>query len=110
MTGPPWAVAGKSSDAVTSGGDHMCWTRIQPETAPIGLLIASGIFEGSHRAVPVTPYLGLAALTLKVCGDFFEICGNCLKPFGRSLIGGGGWRRCRTAAMLQFVQFVGQQQ
>jgi hypothetical protein len=44
VTGPPWVVAGKSTDALTSGGDHVCRTRIRPETAPIGLLIASGIF------------------------------------------------------------------
>ena len=41
------------------------------------LLIASGIFEGSHRAVPVAPYLGarmpsLKGLTLQVGGDIFQ--------------------------------------
>ena len=34
VTGPPWAVAGKSSDASTSGGDRLFRARARIGTAP----------------------------------------------------------------------------
>ena len=62
----------KSTDAFTSGGNHMCGTRIPPGTAPKDLLIASGMFEGSYRADPVVPYLVLAGRSLKGLCQLFE--------------------------------------
>ena len=91
----------------------MCRTRVQPETAPKDLLIASGIFEGSHRAVPVGAYLGVPASTLKVRCARFEPGSDCFQPVGVN-IGrycdpgcgrSGRWSRGRAA----FVQFIGQQ-
>ena len=86
----------------------MCQTRVQPETAPKDLLIASGIFEGSHRAVPVSPYLGASASTLKVRCASFETGSDCFQPIG-VIIGSGG-RNSGSSRRTAFVQLIGQQQ
>jgi hypothetical protein len=41
-----------------------------------GLLIASGMFNGSCRADPAKSYLGTRCLALKVVGKFFQRVGD----------------------------------
>ena len=55
VTGPPWPFAGNPLTPQTSGGSHVHRTRVRTGTAPLGYLIASGIFDGPYRAVPVAP-------------------------------------------------------
>lgn len=83
----------------------MLRTRMRAETVPIGLLIASGIFERSCRADPVLPYLGVRCLSLKSAGNIFKLCGDCGYPLVKT--GGKGGRRL---AFPQFMQFVGKKQ
>ena len=79
----------------------------QAGTAPKDLLIASGIFEGSHRAVPVATCLRAKVLTLKVRCDIFQPIGKRFQLVsGKRQRRGGGAGHFRP----QFVNFVGQQQ
>ena len=73
---------------------------------PMDLLIASGIFEGSHRAVPVAPYLGarmpsLKGLTLQVGGDIFQPGRQRLQRRSVPVGCGGSQRRARLVQLVR---------
>ncbi len=56
VTGPPWPFAGISSDARTSGGDHVRRTRVRAGTAPEDVLSPQGF---SLKLVPGSTRQGL---------------------------------------------------
>jgi hypothetical protein len=117
VTGPPWPFAGISSDASTSGGDHVIRTRIRAGTAPEDVIIASGMFAKARTGqYPSRSYLGAsAAPSLKPVGKHFDP-GRQGAPArrrhsrDRRRRGGGRGRRC--AALLELVgeQQRGEQQ
>ena len=74
------------------------------------ILIASGIFVGSYRAVPVASYLGVDGLFLKGVGERFQPLGERLDPAGDLGVGPAGGMSVRPSTIWSASSSAGEQQ
>ena len=112
VTGPPWPFAGISSDASTSGGDHVHRTRIRAGTAPEDVIIASGMFAKARTGqYPSAPYLGASrAHCSRLFGERFDPRGESLQRLRDGRVGRRRQRIGMPAAGAELLEVVGEQQ
>src|SRR4029453_5354929 len=84
--GTTMAVCRKSSDATNVRWEPCAPDQGPDRDSPLGYLIASGIFVATYRAVPVAPYLGVRARSLKGVGQRFEPFGQTVRPIDQFLV------------------------
>src|SRR3546814_7028609 len=84
VTGPPRPCAGKSSDASTSGGNHVDRAGTRPGTVSLDVIIASGTFATArYRAVPVAYLSRLRAQLRQVFRAAFICAWRGIREIGR---------------------------